>query len=398
MKKVISFIFSVLFAMILSVSLFNVQAAETEQAVLVYVEAPTGWEAPHVWTWDDDGTGAYANLGWPGKAMVEDQDNPGWYYLYIPGNMTNVIINANEGGIQTSAFTISGENVWVTIVEEVVTGDDGDETVYTPTASTTQATTGDLPVYIPTKYVYAYVPVDWDTAGIWAWNNESGEGVYTTWPGEEMTLLDDGWFMIEVPDSADRVIINNLVATDGEQTVDLTVGTENVYIQVGDLNDDDKYEATLTDEKPVIIEDGFTIYITIPEDWTQANLWAWSHPDGTGLYTTWPGEEIAYDQESGYYVVIVPTWVNRVIVNNGSTGDDAAQTIDTEITEAGDFYLYVGDANDEGKFTTTISAEPIVETPDEPESSNAWIYGIVGGAILVAGAFAAFIIFNKKKA
>lgn len=394
---------AVLFAALLTLSAPSVQAEESEAVVLIYAEVPTEWSEPHIWTWDADGAAAYANLGWPGKPMKADPNNAGWYYLYVPASMTNVIINADQGTVQTEAFDLAGSDVWVTITATEVTEDDVTTTVYTPTASTTQATTGDLPTYIATKYIFAYVPIDWDSAGIWAWNFDSGEGVFPTWPGEEMTLLDDGWFRAEIPDTADRVIINNLVASEGEQTVDLTVGTEDVYIRITEPNDDGQYEAELTDTKPVIITDGYTLYITVPDGWDTPHIWAWSHPDGTNVYTTWPGEPIAYDEDAGYYTVLVPTWVNRVIVNNGIVGDGAEQTVDTEFTNADDVYLYIGDTDDEGKYLTTLSATPIDDnepindddttTDDDTDSGNtAWIVSIVALGVLAIGGGAFFFI------
>ncbi len=391
MKKVFKILIGLMFMFSYITLLPLTQAEESENPVLIYVELPDDWESPHIWAWDADGTGAYANLGWPGKAMVADDDNSGWYYLYVPSGMTNIIVNANSGSIQTEAFTIGSENVWVTIQEVL----DGETTKYEATTNTVKATIGDLPEYVATKLIFAYVPIDWDTAGIWAWNHESGDGVFTTWPGEEMTLLDDGWFLYEIPVTANRIIINNFDTTNGEQSVDLTVGNEDVYIRLTDLNDSSKYEATISETKPVIIEDGFKLYITVPEDWTEPCLWAWSHPDGTNLYTSWPGEKINFDQATGYYVVEIPTWVNKIIINNGIVGDGAAQTIDKDITETTDQYVYVGEADDEGKFDILIYNEPLIEE-NETNSNNFWIYSIVlGVVILTAGAV---IFLSKRKA
>lgn len=397
MKKIVGLLLSFAFVMIMSSSLFTVKAADTD-AVLIYVESPDGWDGLHVWAWDDDGTGAFANLGWPGKAMVADENNPGWFYLYVPSTMTNVIVNANDSSVQTEAFAIAGENVWVTIAEQTTSGGETtttEGTIYVATVSTTQATVGDLPVYVATRYIFAYVPIDWDTAGIWAWNNESGTGVFTTWPGAEMTLRDDGWFMYEIPVTADRVIINNFDAENTEKTIDLTVPATDAYVQIGDTNADGNYEATITDTKPVIIEDGYTLYITVPEDWTEPCLWAWSHPDGTNMYTTWPGEPITYDDATGYYTVMVPSWVNKIIINNGIVGDGAAQTVDTDITEATDKYIYVGDPGEDGKYTTSVLAEPMADEPAPEESSNAWIYGVVGAVVVILAA--GTVVFLKKR-
>ncbi|MGS0972317.1 MAG: starch-binding protein [Candidatus Izemoplasmataceae bacterium] len=392
----------------------EIQAESTENVQLIYVEAPEGWENLHIWAWDDDGAAAYANLGWPGKAMIADEANPGWFYLYVPLEMTNVIVNANEGTIQTGAFAVSGEDIWVTITAtEEEDGEGNMVTVYTGNPSLTQATSGDLPEYIATKYIYAYVPIDWDTAAIWAWNDASGEGVYTIWPGEEMQLLDDGWFRVEIPAWADKVIINNFGDPDVIQTVDIILGEGDQYILLTEENNDGKFEAELYDEKPVIIEDGYTLFISVPESWDAPRIWAWSHPDGTGLFTTWPGEEIDFNSESGYYEIMVPTWVNRVIVNNGVTGDGAEQTVDGEVLEAVDSYVTIGEADDEGKYEILISTEEPTSGDDDPntgdddpntnpgddddepiedeeEPNNGWVFYVVGGLVVV-GAVAFFV-------
>lgn len=337
----------------------DVKAEEQQEDVsIIYANLPDDWNNPHIWTWDDDGNSAFASLGWPGKEMVEDANNPGWYYLYIPSSMTNVIINANDATIQTDAISVTGVNTWITVSTTTEIVNDEEVITVTPTTNETQETTGTIPEYIPTKYVYAFVPVDWDTAGIWAWNFESGAGVFENWPGEEMELLDDGWFRSEIPDTADRVIINSYGDTETlVQTIDLTVGTEDVYILLNeDPNDDGKFEATLSDEKPLILGDTFTAYIDVPEDWSAPKIWVWSHPDGTNLYPNWPGEEIAYNSESGYYEVQLPTWVNRIIINNGLTNDEAAQTVDGEISDTTkDYIITVGDPDSEGKFSITIT-------------------------------------------
>ena len=54
-------------------------ALTDEEVVLLYVEAPEGWDTPHVWTWNEAGDNAYSVLGWPGKAMLEDENNEGWF-------------------------------------------------------------------------------------------------------------------------------------------------------------------------------------------------------------------------------------------------------------------------------------------------------------------------------
>ncbi|MFU8786248.1 MAG: starch-binding protein [Candidatus Izemoplasmataceae bacterium] len=358
-KVLLSFMF--LFLTLFVVNL-TVQAEETTEidAILIYAHVPEGWENPHVWTWNEAGDSAYAHLGWPGKAMVEDEANEGWYYLYIPSNMENIIVNANEGSVQTDVIAVS-ENVWLSVTIDV-DPEDAEETIVVVDESTVQLTTGDLPEYIPTKYVYAYVPIDWDTAGIWAWEHPVGVNVFPNWPGAEMELLSDGWFRIEIPVAANRIIINDM-GDPTIQTVDIDIPDTNVYVLVGDENEDGKFEVTLDDTKPVIIEGGFTVTITVPEGWSEPRVWAWSHPDGTNLFTTWPGEVLEFDEEANAYVIILPEWINRIIINNGIVGEGAAQTVDLELINPVDTVIVVSNEPDnDGKFTATI----VQEGDDEP--------------------------------
>ena len=222
-----------------------------DEVFLLYAQVPESWENPHVWAFTEDGTPAYGELGWPGKAMTADSNNAGWFYLYIPVAMDKVIINANGGTVQTDDFAVTDEDLWVTVAV-----DDGTVDV---ALSTEVLTTGDAPEYVPTQFIFAYVPIDWDAAGIWAWQHPEGINAYPNWPGEEMTLLDDGWFRMEVPRFVNRVIINNFSTTDGQQTQDLEIGNETVYILVNELPEDNgQFGAELFDSKPTILGETVT--------------------------------------------------------------------------------------------------------------------------------------------
>ena len=80
--------------------------------ITVYAQVPADWSGPCLWAWSaPDGTNAFA--AWPGEAMTEAD---GWYALEAPGWINSVIINANEGGVQTSDLAVEpGKDVWVTV-------------------------------------------------------------------------------------------------------------------------------------------------------------------------------------------------------------------------------------------------------------------------------------------
>ena len=82
----------------------------------VCAQVPEDWSGPCLWAWDDEGVGAFAS--WPGGAM-EEMDG-GWYYCYVPETMTNVIVNANEGTVQTSEIAVeAGQTAWITVAEDL---------------------------------------------------------------------------------------------------------------------------------------------------------------------------------------------------------------------------------------------------------------------------------------
>lgn len=376
-----------------------------DEVFLLYAEVPETWENPHVWAFTESGTPAYGELGWPGKAMAADANNPGWYYLYIPIEMDQVIINANSGTVQTDDFGVTDEDLWVTVTED----DDSVEVII----STETLTVGDAPEYIPTQFVFAYVPIDWDTAGVWAWQHPEGINAYSDWPGVEMTLLDDGWFRMEVPRFVNRVIINNFSMSDGQQTQDLEIGNETVYILVDEEPlEDGQFAAEIFDSKPTILGESVTILIDAPAHWETPHVWSWSHPDGTNVYPNWPGEPAEFDEEEDQFFVNLPIWANRIIINNGIEGADGEQTVDVELL-GGDDTIVVGEIEDSGQYSAvmvssvdeeTPAPDPTPEPEPEPEptpeptpstdedSNLGLLIGLIAGGVVIIGGAALFLL------
>ena len=82
-------------------------------------------------------------------------------------------------------------------------------------------------------------PASWTAASIWAWDASNTSENFTggTWPGTAMTLGTDGYYSItltNVTASTIGAVINNGVASGGEQTVDLTT-TGNICWTAGSL-------------------------------------------------------------------------------------------------------------------------------------------------------------------
>ena len=96
-KKVTSLLVSL---MLLLLMVPTLAFAADDERIIVYAQVPEDWTEPCIWAWADDGTNAFE--AWPGEKMTADENNPGWYYCWIPAAAGNVIINANEGGVQTA--------------------------------------------------------------------------------------------------------------------------------------------------------------------------------------------------------------------------------------------------------------------------------------------------------
>ena len=85
-----------------------------------------------------------------------------------------------------------------------------------------------------------------------------------------------------------------------------------------------------------------TVYAKVPEDWEAPCLWAWSHPDGTNAFASWPGEAMT-EGEDGWYEIKVGGWINSVIINaNGGT----VQTTDLRVDAGKDLYITVVSAEE----------------------------------------------------
>ena len=97
---------------------YEVAYEDPEQAdlpdITIHAQVPADWTGPCCWAWSaPDGTNAYA--AWPGEPMAEEN---GWYAVQAPGWINSVIINGNEGSVQTADLSVeSGVDVWVVVTD-----------------------------------------------------------------------------------------------------------------------------------------------------------------------------------------------------------------------------------------------------------------------------------------
>ena len=383
MKKLLKLVASVLMAVSCLVLLPGAEAMADESNNIVYAQVPQDWENPCVWAWDADGNSAFE--AWPGEAMQADSANEGWYYLYVPKGMTSVIINANEGSVQTADLATNDADAWITVTsaeEATLTND--------------KLTDGDIPAYVETFTVYAKVDDTWQSPCLWAWSAPDGTNAFAAWPGEAMEANTDGWYSMKVPTWVNSIIVN---ANEGSvQTSDLSVEAKDVWISV-----DAEGNGEVAYEKPAAsAEDMITVHAQVPSDWLLPCLWAWSAPDGTNVFPNWPGQELTL--EGDWYTYSVPNWVNSIIIN-GNLGE--VQTTDISVETGKDVWVVVKGAEDysvtyeEPTATTEDSANADdvagTDTTDAEGGLSTTTIVIVVIAILAVVAIVAGVVIAKKK-
>ncbi len=367
-------------------------AAKADEMVPVVVKTPDGWDAPCLWAWADDGTNAFA--AWPGEELEALEG--GWYYTYVPSFVQNVIVSANNGTetpVQTEGVVVeAGKEVWLTIGEDAAA-----EVAYESQARI------EIPEYVEKFVVHAYVPLDWKTANLWAWSAPDGTNAFDAWPGLALKEGDDGWFTGKAPVWINSIIVNG---NDGEvQTEDVSVEGKELWITVyEDLTYDLVYE------DPNKTAEDITVHAQVPADWADPCLWAWSAPDGTNAFASWPGA--ALTQDGDWYAIQVAGWINSVIVN---ANDGSVQTTDLSVEPGKDIWVVVTDPEtaavsyeeptgepaqaDPGSTEPATSEEPAPSAEPEPAEDNntGLIVGGVAAAVVVVGGAALAVSKKKKK-
>ena len=388
MKKTIA----ALIAVMLMVSCLSLTAfaAEDAEMVPVVVKVPEGWDAPHVWAWADDGTNAFA--AWPGEEMEVLAE--GWYYIYVPGFVQNIIVNANQGtdaAVQTDGIVVeAGKEVWITVAEDK-----------TADVSYEAQLRGEIPAYVEKFVVHAYVPLSWKTVNMWAWSAPDGINAFESWPGQAMTEGEDGWFTGKAPTWINSLIVNGNEGT--VQTADISVEGKELWLTV---YEDLTYDLSYEDPNKAV--DDITVHAQVPADWADPCCWAWSAPDGTNAFTAWPGEALTLDGD--WYTIQVPGWINSVIIN-GNAG--SVQTTDLSVEAGKDIWIVVTDPENaavtyeepvapavpeetEAPVTEAPATEALTEQPAEKGGSNTGvIVGVVAAAAVIGGA--AVALKKKKK-
>ena len=255
--------------------------------------------------------------------------------------------------------------------------------------------------------VVVSVPEGWEAPNLWAWGDD-GTNAFAAWPGEALEPLAEGWYYTYVPGFVQNVIVNASQGTDNAVQTDavaVEAGKE-VWITVAeDLTATVSYEAQLRGEIPAYVEK-FNVHAYVPLSWKTVNMWAWSAPDGTNAFASWPGEALTRDGD--WYTIEVPGWINSVIINaNGGT----VQTSDLSVEAGKDVWVVVTDAENAAvsyeepaaQAAPTETEPPETEAPAtepapvEAEKSNTGLIVGIAAAVAVLGGGAAVLVSRKKK-
>lgn len=385
MRKIVQKMSMLLSMIVMMMVVFQmpVKAAPAENMTIIYTQVPQDWKEPCIWAWDEDGNNAFE--AWPGETMKADSSNEGWYYAWVPSWANHVIINGNEGNIQTEEQILEDKNTWITVASEKEVA-----------ISYEQQTTGEIPEYVETFTVHAKVADSWKEPNLWAWSAPDGTNVYDAWPGEPMTEGEGGWYDMEVPTWVNSLIVN---ANNGEvQTEDLSVDAAEIWITV---EENGSFDFTYDDPEQKEIGT-IKVRVMAPTDWKEPNLWAWSAPDGTNVFSTWPGEPLEEDK-NGWLKKEIPGWVNSLIVNGN---DGSVQTSDISIETGKDVWLVVKGPEEaevyyEEPQVEQQKAETKVENKknDEPteKKNDMTIVWIIVAVAAVAVVVTGIVIVKKKK-
>ena len=105
--------------------------------------------------------------------MDADSANEGWYYIWVPTWVNHVIVNANDGNVQTAEQVLDGEkDCWITVTDA-----DNAEVTYD------KQTTGETPEYVEKFAIHAKVDAGWENPCLWAWSAPDGTNAFEAWYG-----------------------------------------------------------------------------------------------------------------------------------------------------------------------------------------------------------------------
>lgn len=206
------------------------------------VHVPNAWRTANVYGVDAEGK---ATL------IPTELDSDGYRFMgFASSKYASYYVT--DGGSRTSVnFTLrknNGNSAWFADVGEyLIDGKNEAGIVAYDTKPMPPSDTYRLEVSVPETWTEPY---------LWAWNKESGVGMFSTWPGEALEKISDGKFAYDVSTTCDQIIIsiddpNSEDEAARLQTADLPMNIdtskETVYATVsGETDATGKYLLTIS--------------------------------------------------------------------------------------------------------------------------------------------------------
>lgn len=206
------------------------------------VHVPNAWRTANVYGVDAEGK---ATL------IPTELDSDGYRFMgFASSKYASYYVT--DGGSRTSVnFTLrknNGNSAWFADVGEyLIDGKNEAGIVAYDTKPLPPSDTYRLEVSVPETWTEPY---------LWAWNKESGVGMFSTWPGEALEKISDGKFAYDVSTTCDQIIIsiddpNSEDEAARLQTADLPMNIdtskETVYATVsGETDETGKYLLTIS--------------------------------------------------------------------------------------------------------------------------------------------------------
>lgn len=318
--------------------------------VTIRAEVPTtNWDTPYLYYWYDDAT----VLSWPGIPMKADGN--GRYEVDIPADVTNVIINNGSGALQTEDLKITPGL---------------ESTIYVSVNGNNEVSSR-IETVVEEVTVHVKAPTDWNNVYLHHWHDN---GDSTTYPGDKMTLQDDGYYSVTIHGDVTHLLVN-----DGSvnKTGDLTVyAGKEVWIDLSDTVSNtveyedgsvsNFYDASIR----YTLDEGYKIHASVPNDWDDTIYVYYWHEGMSDDEMKWPGKLLTKDS-SGYYTLpngeLVPADVTQIIINDGDSQGGTYkkhQTVDLSITPGLDTWITVNNitknvtdsyGNSMNKYTATVN-------------------------------------------
>lgn len=171
-------------------------------------------------------------------------------------------------------------------------------------------------------YIYLNNTANWSTPTVWAWDSNNGNAncnSNSTWPGDKMTLQDDGLWIWNAPEG--KVPTHILFSNGGSsQTGDKAFVNGATYDCSGNIVTGDEDDATATK---------WYLYFDDTANWGTVYCYIYGSGAANEITGTWPGT--AMTMGSQYYEIVIETSEDlstyNVIFNNGNNGKQTGDNV-----------------------------------------------------------------------